>query len=69
MCQMKLSKQDRIKIAQLGVGHLAKFKSESGDRLHPAAIRQEIVRRVKEHAKNHPAIVRHKEKQVSRTLR
>jgi hypothetical protein len=66
---MRLSRKDRAKIANLSVHGLAKFKSEEGQRLHSKAIRQEIVRRVKQHVAGHPAIVRHKQKQASQTLR
>jgi hypothetical protein len=66
---MKLSKQDRNKIAALSVHQLARFESESGDRLHPTAIRAEITRRVKKAKQVHPAIVAHKQQRASRTLR
>jgi len=71
---MKLSKRDRIKIAALDHHALAGYKDEKGRKLHPAAIRGEIVRRVKEkitpdHPRESPHVRRHREAQASRTLR
>jgi hypothetical protein len=71
---MKLSKQDRAKIAALDHHQLAAYKDERGQKLTPAAIGAEITRRVKEkltpdHPRESPHVRRHREAKASRTLR
>ena len=47
---------------------LAKFKDEKGNRLHPAAIKAELTRRITQHQAEHPAIVKHRQHHASRVL-